>query len=329
MYPVSYFLLLNLLFMAYSLITVQRFFSNYILRKVYKLIYKYSHPKSYKHNRRYWPYYQVERAFNDDLQKIYFKKQLIVDNTQVNFSPNRKCMLIATGPSVHQLEKSYLQQLDIDYLGVNGAIALTDVKFKYYVIIDHNFTHNRFDLVEKVLKTPSCTLFTTPRCLDLILRKIKFENIICDIKVVEPITEGEIERFLGERIHVTKPQNYFHIYNHLGFSSQIFNAVYDYFTVAYVALQITYYLKYKDIYIAGLDMNNFSQPRFYEDKDNKQPTMLNQYLDVTLPAFHSAASFLKSQKINVYNLSQHSAVDAFKKIYPEQLQNTLLTQSSK
>jgi hypothetical protein len=74
-------------------------------------------------------------------------------------------------------------------------------------------------------------------------------------------------------------------------------------------------------------MNNFSQPRFYENKENKQPTMLNQYLDVTLPAFHDAAArFLKSQQINVYNLSQNSAVKAFEK-YLQQLQNTLLTQS--
>ena len=306
--------------------SAQRFFSNYILRNIYKLIYKYSHPKAYKHNRRYWPYYQVERTPEGDLQKIYFKKQQIVDNTQLDSSPNLKCMLIATGPSVHKLEKSNLQQPNIDYIGVNGAIALNDVKFKYYVIIDHNFTNNRFDLVTKVLSNSSCTLFTTPRCLDLILRKIRFENIICKIKVIEPITENEVERFLGERIRINKVQDYFHMHNNLGFSSHIFNAVFDYFTVAYVALQIAYHLKYKDIYIAGLDMNNFSQPRFYEDKENKQPTMLNQYLDVTLPAFHTAASFLKSQKINVYNLSLESAVDAFEKINPEQLQNTLLTQ---
>ncbi len=68
-------------------------------------------------------------------------------------------MLIATGPSVHQLETSYLQRSDIDYIGVNGAIALSGVKFKYYVIIDHNLTNNRFDLIENVLKTSFCTLF--------------------------------------------------------------------------------------------------------------------------------------------------------------------------
>ena len=112
------------------------------------------------------------------MDKIYFKKQQIVDNTQLDSSPNLKCMLIATGPSVHKLEKSNLQQPNIDYIGVNGAIALNDVKFKYYVIIDHNFTNNRFDLVTKVLSNSSCTLFTTPRCLDLILRKIQLKKIV-------------------------------------------------------------------------------------------------------------------------------------------------------
>ncbi len=81
--------------------------------------------------------------------------------------------------------------------------------------------------------------------------------------------------------------------------------------MAYVALQITYHLKYKDIYIAGLDMNNLSQPRFYENKENKQPTMLNQYLDVTLPAFDAAARFLRSQQINVYNLSLEQCSKSF------------------
>jgi hypothetical protein len=74
--------------MSNSLHSAQRFFSNYILRNIYKLIYKYSHPKAYKHNRRYWPYYQVERTPEGDLQKIYIKKQQIVDNTQLDSSPN-------------------------------------------------------------------------------------------------------------------------------------------------------------------------------------------------------------------------------------------------
>lgn len=83
--------------------------------------------------------------------------------------------------------------MDIDYIGVNGVIVLSGVKFKYYVIIDYNFINNCFDLIENVFKIFFCILFIILCCLDLILRKIKLENIFCDIKVVEFIIEGEIE----------------------------------------------------------------------------------------------------------------------------------------
>ncbi len=306
--------------MYYFFQSSKRFLSNKILRTLYKLIYKYSHPKSYKHNRRYWPYYQVERNAHDELQKIYFKKQLIVDNTQLKNTTHNKCMLITTGPSVQQLEKITLQQPDIDYIGVNGAISLTDITFKYYVIIDHNFTNNRFDLVSKVLSS-NCTLFTTARCLDLILRKISFNDIRCEIKVIEPITEGKIERFLGARIAVNTEKEYFYLHQQIGFSTHIFDAVFDYFTVAYVALQICYFLNYKNIYIAGLDMNNFTQPRFYENTENKQPTMLDQYLPTILSAFDTAAEYLSKQDISVYNLSSESAVESFPKLDPKTFLN--------
>lgn len=290
--------------------------SNLILRNIYKVLYKYSHPKAYKHNRRYWPYYAVERNQYSGINKIFFKKKLVVDNS-IQTQAQKKCMLVATGPSIHNIPREMLCREDIDYLGVNGAISLDHVNFKYYVIIDHNFTTKRFDLVTKVLQR-DCIFFTTPRCLDLILRQVKPEQIQCQLKVIEPITEGEIERFLGirERVDLSKP-DYF-VMNNQGFSMHIQDAVFDYFTVAYVALQIIYSLNAKEIYLAGLDMNNFNQPRFYENSENKQPTMLDQYLKDLLPAFDIGNIFLKSQEIKVYNLSPLSAVNSFEKIDPKQ-----------
>ena len=42
--------------------------------------------------------------------------------------------------------------------------------------------------------------------------------------------------------------------------------------------------------------------------------MLDQYLDLTLPAFDAASEFFKENHIDVYNLSPNSAVESFKKI---------------
>ena len=291
------------------------FFSDVVLRSIYKPLYKHSHPRSYRHNRRYWPHYRVERSPQGELQRIHFKKRLVVDNTQLEFSHNKSCMLVATGPSVKQVDKGFLRRSDIDYVGVNGAIALDDVSFRYYVIIDLNFTRNRLDLVKKVLAS-RCTLFTVPRCLDVMLRRVSPAEIRCDIKVVELICEGEVERFFGPRVRVDTSLDHFYQYRSFGFSSRIFDAVFDYFTVTYVALQIVCALQYRTIYIAGLDMNSFSQPRFYEDAENKQRTMLDQYSTVIFPAFDAAAKYFQKENIRVYNLSIHSAVESFVKILP-------------
>ena len=297
-------------------LSIQLLFSNLILRNIYKIIYKYSHPKAYKHNRRYWPYYRVKRNKFDGIDKIYFKNKLIVDNSSISTSNCKKCMLVATGPSIKDNPTAIFSKPDIDYIGINGSISLEHIQFKYYIIIDHNFTQKRFDLVLKVLQS-QCTFYTTPRCLDVILRKITPEQIKCKIKVVETITEGKVERFLGPRITIDTNKDYFYLEEDKGFSQHIHDSVFDYFTVAYVALQIIYALSYKEVYLAGLDMNNFNQPRFYENSTNKQPTMLNQYLTEIFPAFNTSACFLNKQDVKVYNLSLQSAVESFEKLDPK------------
>lgn len=295
------------------------FFSNLILRNIYKVIYKYSQPKTHKHNRRYWPYYHVIRNQLGGIDQVYFKKNLIADNTNIPISTFKKCMLIATGPSLKDCPPSTFNQHDVDYIGINGAIALNHIDFKYYVIIDFNFTHKRFDLVLKVLQS-QCTFFTTPRCLDIILRKVKPEQIQCKIKVIETITEeGEVERLLGPRIAINTQQDHFYLKDDKGFSKNFHDAIFDYFTVAYVALQIIYSLSYQEVYLAGLDMNNFNQPRFYENTSDKQPTMLDQYLTEIFPAFETASHFLNKEDIKVYNLSLQSAIESFEKLDPKLL----------
>ena len=235
--------------------------------------------------------------------------------------PTRTCkksMLVATGPSVQKCPEDVFKRQDIDYIGINGSISLDYVHFKYYVIIDFNFTKNRFDLVLKVLQS-QCTFFTTHRCLDIILRRINPDQIKCQIKIIETITEGIVERFLGPRIAIDPHQDYFYLEGGKGFSLHIRDSIFDYFTVSYVALQIIYSLSYEEIYLAGLDMNNFNQPRFYEKSNNKQPTMLDQYLTEIFPAFEAASHFLNKQNIKVYNLSLKSAIESFEKLDPKLL----------
>ena len=293
---------------------MSHFLLDRISRSFYKLIYKIFFPKALHHNRRYWPFYKAERDQQQRLHKIYYKKQLVSSNEiREQKAQNKKCMLITTGPSIQTLDPKLLQQPDIDYIGVNGAISLDTIQFSSYVIIDHNFIMQRFDLVQKVLQT-NCTFFTTPRCLDEILKRFQFKNIHCKIQTIETITSGTVETFLGPVKQFNSQDQDFFIYNKFGFSKDIYKGTFDYFTVAYVALQIIYAFNYKEIYIAGLDMNNFSQPRFYENKNNKQPTMLDHHTTEIFQAFTAAAQLFQDHQIKVWNLSLNSTVNSFEKI---------------
>lgn len=286
---------------------------NLFKKNIYKYIYKIFSHQNKKHNRRFWPYYSIKRSQQGFLEKIYFKKKIVADNTRSLKISNTRCMLITTGPSIKEMDRSFFEKNDLDYIGVNGAIELRNINFKAYIIIDHDFVLNRFDLVEKVLKS-SCIFFTVPRCLDIIISKVNICDIRCEIKVIEKITDNKIEVLLGEVIENNINKKHFYIYENFGFSSQIFDAIFDYHTVAYAALQIIYYLKYQTIYIAGLDMNNFQNPRFYESIDNKQPSHLDQNLDAIIHAFNTASHFFQAHNISVYNLSKDSLIESFPKI---------------
>lgn len=289
------------------------FFFNYFMRNLTKTIYKLIKPRDYKHNRRYWPFYYVERNASGQIDQVFFRKQLIANHRLPIVSKNSKCMLITTGPSIQDMPSSIFSQTDIDYIGVNGAIALNNVHFKHYVIIDHDFIKNRFDLVKRVLNT-ECNFFTTARCLDIILQKLKLEEIACKFKVIEIVSSGKNELFLGKTMYVNEHSSKHYFYNGFGFSEHIHDTIFDYHTVAYTALQIIAGLKYPEIYIAGLDMNNFSSPRFYETAESKQPTFLDQNTESILAAFQTAALFFESKKIRVYNLSKQSLIEVFIKL---------------
>lgn len=293
-------------------------FPDSLLRNIYKFIYKIFYPKAYKHNRRFWPLYRAQRDQQARLEKIYYKEQLISDNLLSIPTPNQKCMLIATGPSIQQLPKDIFQRSDIDYIGVNGAIALEGLHFNTYIIIDHNFVECRFDLVQKVLKS-DCTFYTTPRCLDMILRRVKFQDICCKFKTIETITRDIVEVFLDRATPVDKNNPNFYVRNNFGFSRDVFSGTFDYFTVAYVALQVIYSLHYQEIYIAGLDMSDFSKPRFYETADNKQPTLLDTHMATVLEAFDLAAALFQEDQIKVFNLSPNSAIQSFNKVSAEMI----------
>ncbi|MGE8684029.1 MAG: lipopolysaccharide biosynthesis protein [Acinetobacter sp.] len=221
--------------------------------------------------------------------------------------------MIASGPSIKDIDfNKYVG--NYDFIGMNGAINLQDINFKYYVVIDENFVKSRWDLMLKILNIDG-VVFVTADCLKIIMEK-NINTISCVLKVIEPIKNMQIEQFMSKKITVSDEDKDFIIDGDLGFSKDIFRGVFDHHTVAYVALQLCAYLNYKQILMAGVDLNNFNLPRFYECKSNMQPTQLGECIDVIFRAFSFASHYLTNQGIQVTNLSNQSALTCFKKEEP-------------
>ena len=107
-----------------------------------------------------------------------------------------------------------------------------------------------------------------------------------------------------------------------GLSWDIRQGSFDAGTVAYWALQIAAWLGASRILLAGVDMNNFAAPRFYETEEDKLPSFLSSnFENVIKPAFLHASKELERAKIKTYNLCLNSGLgeDVFEKITPELL----------
>ncbi|MDX7992016.1 hypothetical protein [Xenorhabdus littoralis] len=260
----------------------------------------------------FWPHIKISRNENGKIEFVFFgKRQIAISDFE--FSSGNPLIIIASGPSVKDVNIDFFDSKKFDLLGVNGAYRLSpSVDFKYQVIIDRTFILNRFEIILDVLKNKRLTLITTMDCLNEILRKDCSIEIKCKIIIIDDVEQPVYERkknlFEINNIDLTIKRN-------VAFSFDLNKGFYDGCTVAYVALQMAFFLNYKEIYFAGLDMNNFDKPRFYESSDDSISTELNENLDnIIIPCFDLSEELAKQNGIMIYNLSMHSTIDSFEKI---------------
>ena len=283
-----------------------------ISRWVYKTTYRLTHSEKYRHNKNLWPYFKVERKPSGTIQNVFFKKEKL-NNVDVQRTERAKPLLIlASGPSVNHIARDFFDHR-FDYMGVNGASALPGIPFAWYTIIDRSFILNRIDLVKKIVFRKELVLFCPCKCLEVICSLIPWQDIRCQFKIIETVTNSTVHQFLGATYPVTPDDPHFYWRNGMGFSDDINRFIFDYGTVVYPALQIACALGYKNIYIAGLDMNHFTAPRFYECQDDTLSTWLERDFNPIINAFMAAQSFCMDNDTRVINLSPASAVCAFPK----------------
>lgn len=283
----------------------------------FKQVYRYSHSRPYRHNENLWPYVRIERAQSGEIAVLHYKKQPVplVALSALKDSCQGPLLLTATGPSVNDMCFNHIPAMPA--MGVNGAYSLHPrVDFHFYVIVDMGFIDQRPDIIENIIQTQDLILFTTVHGIAKIIDRFTLVAVKCRFAVVEDAA------FKIYSPKINPPELWEHYRNDhsvsfsstnktIGFTYDIRRGIFDAGTVVYWAFQIISFLGFKQLFIAGLDMNNFHLPRFYETKENKLPTFLPEKIDdIIMPAFSHAGERMKKNNIAIRNFSLSSAIDS-------------------
>lgn len=289
----------------------------------FKQVYRYSHARAYRHNENLWPYVKITRGSSGEITGLFYKRRQvpIVTLSELQDSCRGEVLLTVTGPSVNDLNFDNFSGMPA--IGVNGAYLLHQkVDFRFYVIADMGFIDRRWDIVHDIIEQPGLTLFTTVHGVARIIDKFTLSGIRCRLVVIEDaafkIYHPKVDDgALWEHYRADGSVSFSAEGGSIAFSQDIRHGVFDAGTVAYWALQIIAFLGFKLLFIAGLDMNNFHLPRFYETEKNMLPTLLGGKVEsIVIPAFRHASAVMKNNRISVKNLSVNSAIgsDIFEKV---------------
>lgn len=287
---------------------------------MYKTIYRNTHSKKHQHNKKMWPYFCLSRDADNRIEGMTFKDQPLnlagPDDLRIN--ANKPVVICASGPSVNSIPGRFFDSNQYDFIGVNGVITLANscagLNFNYYVIIDDSFILGRLDLVKDIIASPNHILLCNYKVLHAILFNFPLDSVVCKLKIIELYARGIAYKTLGKAEEISPGDQHYYWHREYGFSAHMDRYFFDYGTVAYVALQVAVALGYQKILLAGLDMNNFHLPRFYEQTGHVQPTGLEALFEKIDSAFLTASGYCKAHGIEVINLSPDSAIRSFTKV---------------
>lgn len=291
-----------------------------VKNELYKLIYRLTHSKRYKHNRKRWLHVKITRGeFGQIILFSYQGKNIpIIDLKTLQKSFSGELVIVASGPSINQI--TFRHSPSVPTLGVNGAYSLKDkVFFNFYVITDIHFFSQRSNIVKEIIADKNLLLFIQIDGLVKIINLFGYESILCQISLIEdafkltyePLkTLAEIEKDQDRSKSIYFYHNDNKEHEPLAFETNIMHGVFPAKTVVYWALQISAYLGFNKIYLAGVDLNNFHLPRFYETENDITYSQLELDFEKNiLPAFEHASNVMKKLNINVKNMSLNSALD--------------------
>lgn len=283
---------------------------------LFKQFYRYTRPRAFRHNENLWPWTKITRGAGGEISALVYKGHPVplCRLSDLKNTVSGPLLLTATGPSVKEIDFSVMPA-SVPVMGVNGAYFLTgQVNFSFYLIVDMEFFDRKPEIIAAIVANPNILFFTTIHGIAKIIDRLGFDHIQCRLAAIE----DACYRIYQARIPCTNIKKTFcetdtvvlHQYSdEIGFAIDIRQGIFDAGTVAYWALQIIAWLGFDKVLIAGLDMTNFEQPRFYESSSNKLPSYLASKVEsLIFPAFELASTYMRRAGIDIINTSTESAV---------------------
>lgn len=291
------------------------------------LIKKFNHyrlPLNLKHMAKYHPKFSLANHPEAPGKKIilWHNREIGVTKPAKNLLALKQqdCFIIATGPSVKKLDLTKIASSKA-ICGVNGAIALAttqNLTFDFYVIVDADFIRKRFDMVKQIIKSQTQLLLSSHN-ISLICEREPELLRDANIYVLDDLnTRYNTASLATDAFAQWAKQNpelilnpHINLQDRVGFSKNISTGIFGGGTVVFGAIQAAYYIGFKHVFIAGMDLGSNGKQRCYDEGKKPLHSSLDKYYDSIIePAFKLLAELCQHEDFKVYNLSSASRLPA-------------------
>lgn len=202
---------------------------------------------------------------------------------------NKKCFIVATGPSLRIQDLHILKRNKIFCFGVNSILKVgREWRSDVYVATDSHFINNNIEDIQNY------------KC------KYKFIGDSCQ-KYWE--TKGED----SYKIHVTSAGS-----GIAGFSEEICQKIYCGYggsgTVTYACIQLAVYMGFSEIYLLGVDCNYIAGSKNNHFIEDMVEDKMNHKEDSMIKAYEYAKKYAEAHEIKIYNATRGGKLEVFERV---------------
>ena len=268
-------------------------------------------PPQKSHWHSWQPRLSIEKASLNKQGEISYRSRLagnLKHAAYLKSEAEKEIIVVGSGPSIRTQNLASLPTKSTILL--NGAISLIPSQKIIPLAIaieDDRFVAKHFAMMKSCIPKEAICLFS-PSVLRAIAERD--ENWLLNKTTI--MIDNVCKPFEAERIQPTElinsPICIWHSQLKTGFSLGPHVGIFGVGTVAYTALQFATFCRPELIGLAGIDLTNANQPRFYETSKNKSWSGIDKAQSSILNGFQLGSKILAKHDIELENYSEVSTL---------------------